>query len=202
MSGSDLEPNGSLPKHPGVDFIEGHSHQAGKHMEVQAMEKDRLSRWLSIGANVAVLLGLIFVALEVRETRNASIVEAAGGVADGFLQLAIPTLTDTALARTWHQGIYEPEQLSDVEVLQFSSRMRQLFNQFHRVNRLYRAGFIPESEWAIYAREAVNLMLTPGGKTHWENNEMIPELREAIEPYIGQEVNFNFMLGRDTLVRD
>ena len=45
------------------------------------MEKDRLSRWLSIGANFAVLLGLIFVALEVRETRNASIVEAAGGVA-------------------------------------------------------------------------------------------------------------------------
>ena len=32
------------------------------------MEKDRLSRWLSIGANFAVLLGLIFVALEVRET--------------------------------------------------------------------------------------------------------------------------------------
>jgi len=142
------------------------------------------------------------VALEVRETRNASIVEAAGGVADGFLHLAIPSLTDTALARTWHQGIYEPEKLSDIETLQFSSRMRQLYNQFHRVNRLYRAGFIPESEWAVYAREAANLTLTPGGKVHWEENEMIPELREALVPYLGQGVNFNLMPGRDTLGRE
>jgi len=166
------------------------------------MEKDRLSRWLSIGANFAVLIGLIFVALEVRQSRNASIVQAADAVADGFLQLSIPTISDPAVARLWVDGMENPDQLTDTEAIQFSLKMRILFNQFHRVNRLYQAGLIPESEWAVYAREAVWVMSTPGGQVHWAENEMIPSLRAAIEPYQGQGQNIGFRMGRDSTVQE
>ena len=160
------------------------------------MEKDHLSRWLSVGANLAVLVGLIFVAMEVRQSRNAGIVEAADGIADGFLQLSIPSLADSNLARLWVDGMEDPDQLSDAEAIQFSMKMRVLFNQIHRVNRLCEAGFISEPEWAVYAREAAWIMDTPGGRAHWEGNEMVPALRAAIEPYVGQDRNIDFRLGR------
>ena len=163
------------------------------------MKRDRLDRWLSVGANLAVLLVLLFVAQEVRQSRNAGIAQAADGIASGFLQISVPTLTDSALARLWVVGLTMPDSLSDTEVIQFSSKVRLLFNQVQRINRLYQAGFIPESEWAVYAREAAWLYSTPGGQAHWAGYEMIPELRSAIDPYIGQERNIDFALGREIL---
>jgi len=42
-------------------------------------------------------------------------------------------------------------------------------------------------------------MTTPGGKLHWEGNEMGSDFLADVEPYIGQDSNLDFRLGRESL---
>ncbi len=163
------------------------------------MNAEKLNSWLGVLANIGVLVGIIFLAIEVRHSSNAVNAQMADSVADGFIALNITSITDPAVARIWVVGLVEPERLSDVEAIQFSMLVRGVFNQYARVHRLYRSGLLSESDWALYAREAASTMTTPGGKLHWEGNEMDPDFLADVEPYIGQESNVDFRLGRDSL---
>ena len=93
-----------------------------------------INRWISVGANVAVLLGLIFVGLEVRNSRAAAEAQAADGIADGFLQLNLISITDSTAAKVWDRGLLEPDSLSDMEAFQFSMHINVIayFSCFHR----------------------------------------------------------------------
>ena len=150
--------------------------------------------------NIGVLVGIIFLVIEVHHSSNAVIAQMADSIADGFIALNVITITDPTVARINVIGMYEPERLSNVEAIQFSMLIRGLFNQYGRVHRLYRLGILSESDWALYAREAASTMNTPGGKLHWEGNEMAPDFLADVEPYIGQEPNIDFLLGRDGLL--
>ena len=163
------------------------------------MNAEKLNSWLGVFANIGVLVGIIFLAMEVRHSSIAVNAQMADSVADGFIALNITSITDPAVARIYVVGLYEPESLSDVEAIQFSMLVRGLFNQFARVHRHYRAGLLSESDWALYAREAAGLMSTPGGKLHFAGNEMGQDFLADIERYRDQTLNAEFRLGRDTL---
>ena len=163
------------------------------------MNIEKLNSWLGVLGNIGVLVGIIFLAIEIRHSSNAVKAQMADSIADGFIALNVTSITDPAVARINVIGMYEPERLSDVEAMQFSMLLRGLFNQYGRVHRLYRLGILSESDWALYAREAASTMTTPGGKLHWEGNEMAPDFLADVEPYIGQKSNFDFRLGRDGL---
>ena len=139
----------------------------------------------------------MFLALEVRHSSKAVTAQTQDSIADGFISLNMATITDPEVGQTWITGLNDPSRLSDSEAIRFSMLMRALFNQFRRVHGLYRAGLLEESEWALYAREAVTIMSSPGGKLHWAGKEMNNEFRADIEPYVGQESNIEFTLGRD-----
>jgi hypothetical protein len=155
-----------------------------------------LSRSLTVGANMAVLLGLIFVGVEVRNSRAAAEAQAADGIADGFLQLTLTQMTDSTVAKVWTTGLREPDSLNDTEAIQFSMHMRALFNQFHRVHRLYRTGLITEADWERYARQAAGMMATPGGLLYFAGNESPPDFEQDVRRYEGEAPNFDLHLGR------
>lgn len=160
------------------------------------MTEPLITRWIAIGANLAVLLGLVFVGLEVRNSRAAAEAAAADGIADGFLQLNLISITDSAAARIWDQGLREPSTLSDTEAIQFAMHMRALYNQYTRVHRLYGAGLLDEADWSLYAREAAWIMLRPGAALYFEGNELPPDFIEDLEPYRGMPPNIDMRLGR------
>ena len=112
------------------------------------MSETRMSRWLAVGANLAVLLGLVFVGIEVRNSRASAEAQSADGYADGFLQINLTIVGDSAVARMWDQGHRDPEELTDVEAVRVSQLMRALFNQYQRVHRLYRSDLLTDEEWA------------------------------------------------------
>ena len=162
------------------------------------MKTDRVARWVTIAANFGVLIGLIFVGMELRESRTASSIQAADAIADGFLQLNLITVQDSTAARVWVVGLEEPNVLSDVEAIQFSMHLRALFNQFQRVHRLYQSGLVPETDWALFATEAAWLMSTPGGQMHFAGNEVGTAFSTDVERYSGAERNLDLRLGRDS----
>jgi hypothetical protein len=65
------------------------------------MTCDRLLKFLGIGANVAVLAGLIFVGFQVPDGRAAAEAQVVDGVTDGFLQLNLAVIADPEVACVW-----------------------------------------------------------------------------------------------------
>ncbi len=161
------------------------------------MNLNKVNHWLTLLANIGVLAGIVFLAIEIRQSGDAVTAQMQDSIADGFIALNMATINDPQVGVTWVIGLNEPDRLSYAEAIRFSMLMRALFNQFIRVHGLYRTGLLEESDWALYAREAATIMSSPGGKLHWAGNEMNPNVRADIERYSGQEQNVDFVLGRD-----
>jgi len=161
------------------------------------MNLDIVNRWLTLLANIGVLLGIVFLAIEMRNSSDAITAQVRDSIADGFITLNMATINDPQVGANWVVGLKDPGRLSDTNAIRFSMGMRALFNQYIRVHGLYRAGLIDESDWALYAREAATILSSPGGKLHWSGNEMNSEFRADIERYSGQGANVDFGLGRD-----
>ncbi len=161
------------------------------------MNLSKVNQWLTLLANIGVLAGIIFLAIEIRQSGDAVTAQMQDSIADGFIALNMATINDPQVGVTWVIGLNEPDRLSDAEAIRFSMLMRALFNQFIRVHGLYRTGLLEESDWALYAREAATIMSSPGGKLHWAGNEMNSEVRADIEKYSGQEQIVDFVLGRE-----
>ena len=84
------------------------------------MNIERLNSWLTLGANIGVFIGIVFLALEVRQTGDALHAQVSDSVADGFITLNMATISDPQVANVWLTGIYQPDSLTDTEAVQFS----------------------------------------------------------------------------------
>ena len=158
------------------------------------MDIERTNQWLTLIANVGVLVGVIFLAVELRHSSNAISAQTQDSIADGFIQLNLATISDPTVGENSVIGLYEPERLTNTEKIRFSMHMRALFNQFRRVHGLYRNGLLDESDWALYAREASTIMSSAGGKLYFAGNEMDADFRSDLERYADDQSNVNFML--------
>ena len=163
------------------------------------IKTDILLKWLTICANLAILIGLIFVSLELRQNNDALKLQSQDAISDGFVQLNLASISDSSVARLWVVGLYEPESLTNVEAVQFSFYLRGVFNQLFRIHSLYETGTLSELEWADYAKEAAYLMSTKGGQLYFENNWVRDSFLEELSKFKGARPNIDFRLGRESL---
>ena len=108
--------------------------------------------WVAIIANVGVILGLVFVGLEVKNSQddvNASIAAGLSGWRD-FNALQ----TDPEVATVIDKALRNPDSMTRVEGIQMSGWLWAISNQFRQYHHLHVAGLIPETEyrpelWAV-----------------------------------------------------
>ena len=160
------------------------------------MQKIDWTQTITILANIGVLLGIVFLAIEIRDSRIATLAQTQDSVADGFLSLNLATITDPEIGLTFQRGLCDPEGLSNLEATRFSMQLRALFNQFRRIYRLYEQGLLDEQAWNLYGTEAYQFMTSPGGRWHFSINELEPDLRGAIEQLSDRESNVSLMPGQ------
>ena len=124
-------------------------------------------------SNVAVVLGIIFLAVQVTEAGNASQLQTENDRAQGFNNLNITLATDPVLARIFVIGLNDPDRLTNVEAAQFSSYLRAIINQHGQIHS------------------------TEGGKRFLATNDyQNSALMKAIRPYMGEELRSSFWLDR------
>ena len=134
------------------------------------MESDRVNRWLMIASNVGVLIGLIFVGVEVRNSGNAVTAQAATAISEGYNEFNYLVATDPDVARLLYLGTAAPDKLTDFESFRANFLIRGLFNHWMQVHKLYTAGILTESEWARSAPEINRAMGLPGIKIFIDGN--------------------------------
>ena len=109
------------------------------------MKTEKLTEWLTITANLGVILGIVFLVLEISQSTKATAAAASDSVTSGYIELSLPIITDSQVARVFALGLFQPESLTDEEAVQFAMWLRQLVNQHLRIRELTRRGLFSET---------------------------------------------------------
>ena len=114
------------------------------------MNVDSTNRWLTLIANVGVLVGLIFLALEIRQNtevaRSAVDLEITAMGTDFHMRVA----ENPALARAYYVGLRDPDSLSEDERMQLHYLIPGVFLLVEGAHKQYIRGFLPEEGWTPY----------------------------------------------------
>jgi hypothetical protein len=173
--------------------------------------KDSVGKWgtvvkkldmgqsITILANVGVIIGIVFLAIEVRHASNATRLQTIDSVSAGWFQLNDAVIRDPQVARAWTVGLYNPSALSNAEAAQFSMYMRMFQNQVLRVRMHHKLGLFPREEYEGALQQLAQLMSTPGGRLFREAEKDLFDATFArdLQPYIDQEPVIDLILGRD-----
>ena len=162
------------------------------------MKKFDIVKSVAIIANLGVIVGLVFVALEVRQARTATELQRIADVQSGWFALNDAIVRDTEFTRIYITGLYKPDSLSTIEAAQFSMYLRMFVNQVDRIRQQHELGVISEEQYLGAVAEMAAQMDTPGGRKYRENEPRFDELwLEDMEPFLGKEAPMNLLLGRD-----
>ncbi len=157
-----------------------------------------VNRWLTLSANVGVLIGLIFLAVEVRYAGNATELQTIESTTEGWFRLNELIISDAKMARIWVLGLEYPEALTDVESIQFSMFIRMFANQVERVGNHYELGLASEEDYQSSLAQLATFINKPGGKLFRKTSPGFDEeFSELLAPYVNSAPAVELMLGRD-----
>ena len=159
----------------------------------------KLNERLTLVANLSVVAGIFFLAVEVRQAGNATELQTIESVTNGWIGLNEAIVSDPQVARALIVRLYNPTALSDVEAAQFSMFLRMFGNQVERVKKHRDLGLVPDTEYEGALRQLAQFMDTPGGRQYSETEPSFErKWADEIEPYRAQPPVFDLVLGRDT----
>jgi hypothetical protein len=138
------------------------------------MDSDRLNRWLTLGANLGVVIGIVFLAFELRQ--NSALLEAEAGreltqnqISLYNEMLASPEFTEF-LAK-----LKRGEELTDSEKIRERGFYGRLILSWSWEFSEYRAGRLRQDQLPDFAWIALlkneGFMPTPGLREVWENGK-------------------------------
>jgi hypothetical protein len=133
FAGQDSPPSAALASTP-EPIAQTHSTRA-----------ERLNRWLTLGANLGVLVGLIILIVEVHQ--NASLTRLSIEISKNALGADIElSLAQPEQAEIWVKSYMAPEQMSDVELRVVESYLVATMMQWDYMLQMNRSGLITPAE--------------------------------------------------------
>ena len=147
------------------------------------MKKFDLGQAITILANLGVIAGIVFLALEIRvntsAVRSASIQAITDGSADALHALA----ADQELASLRLAGDSDPTSLSEIEAFQYRVYYRQHWLRFQNAYFQRRFDALDAAVWGTYERIICADINRPGVEAGWPFHAEVldPEFVEFIE---------------------
>ena len=117
---------------------------------------------------IAVIVTLIYLALQIRRHKQAIVSAAVSASVQEFNHLAAMLAADPELAEVMERGHAQPESLNDIEQRQYTWMSRCFVNCYFNIHRQYLDGSCPEELWQDLAKELKWQLGTPGGQI-WRN---------------------------------
>ena len=147
------------------------------------MDTDRLNRWIALGANLAVLIGVVALVVELRTNtaaiRAAAVQESVNSSREYLLNIAL----DEEFSRIRMAGATNYSDLSELEAHRFwlQSRGNWLFHQ--NVWIQWQLGVTDERAWNTRLRIICATLAQPGWRLDWENHRSVldPKFVETAE---------------------
>lgn len=130
------------------------------------MNRDQLNQWLTLGANVAVLIGLIFLVIEIRQNNEIVRAQTRSGVSAAVvenIQLGMdPRIVNAYLKQS------SGSPLTAEETYLLDSIANATFRLWENTHYQYRAGLFDSEEFEADLVVWRELMQQPEFKKHWQ----------------------------------
>ncbi|MGK7296493.1 MAG: hypothetical protein ACNS61_11820 [Candidatus Wenzhouxiangella sp. M2_3B_020] len=169
------------------------SHDAGTSARGKA---DRLNRWLTLGANLGVVLGLIILIVEVRQNAALTRAQMETGRNDLLAQIEL-SLAQPDIASAWVKSIRDPETMTDVEVRQVESHLVSVMLQLDHMFRMEQIGLVSRDAARMHAQNVVPYYFGSRHAKNWwhwqETGWAGTPMMEAVGPIV-DNVEDDFML--------
>jgi hypothetical protein len=125
-----------------------------------------------IAGGIAILVSLIYVGYQIRQSNRIASATALQSVLDGFAERVVnPSIADAEIVDLMHRGSTSWESLSAVERTQFCQMQIRDVLHLQNVMQLHDKGLLDSVDfdaWKVYAAAS---LATPGGKVAWEYNK-------------------------------
>ena len=152
------------------------------------MDSDRLNRWLALGANIGVLVGLLLVLLQMNQNEELLRVQITNEFFESYIA-ADTTFAGENLPAIWQKSVEEPENLSIAEMRAMEAQTFSPLSRWVSLYRLAEAGIVDNSFWKSQVDMDVTFYFTsPYGRAWWEVfKEQLPvsylptELKDRID---------------------
>ena len=131
--------------------------------------RDRIRRWLRLVPNIAVVVGIIFLAVEIRQNTEAIVAASSTALTDQSVQFFAAGLDNQVVARAlYKQGV--GEELDGLETAQLMRLQYLNFRVFENAFLQYRRGYYETTEWNRYSKIIARNFRDPIVRAMWERN--------------------------------
>jgi len=134
--------------------------------------------WDAIGAigeiisALAVLVTLVYLAIQIRQNTAAVRASATREIHDSLLTAHTPIVSSTEVARVIRLGSFEPDKLSPDEHLQFDTAIYNMFASFEIYHSQYQSGLIDNNIFGRVKLSIQNQSSTPGVQLWWSKYKL------------------------------
>ena len=139
------------------------------------MNADRLNRWLNLTANIGVLIGVIFVAVELRQNSNLARASTRQEIAHDSYEPALAIATDEGLAAALQKS-NSGQELTPTEEQRLITLVYATNAIYDNIYFQYRSGMLEDEQWEAFLSSIRNLRGEP-------TNQRYLDLDVYSEPY-------------------
>ena len=158
--------------------------------------------WEAIGAvaeilgAVAVVGSLLYLAVQVRHSANATQATSRYATAQLTTDILVATASDAELASIFRRGQIDPDSLSDDEGFRFDLLLYAVFDQWETMFSQVQRGAMSKEDWVKYETAIVGMYLAqPGAQRFWETASDI--YSASFREFIDQASNKKHSMWRD-----
>lgn len=130
------------------------------------MNLEKLNTWLTFVGHIAILLGLIALAVEIRHNTSAVRAQELGDLQNQEQERRVLMLS-TDLPRTYLKSLKSPSELNLEEIYIVNAYMSYRLDQLRRYYRAYQDGIINKEDWESEAFNVPIYLDTPIGRLVW-----------------------------------
>jgi len=152
-----------------------------------------LNEWLSLAANLGVLAGIIFLAVEIRQNTAVPQSTTAHEISYSSLDFFMRVAESPDLARVVNSATVDPDNLTDVEATQYSYLTGAVFMILEGAYKKYQLGFLSEPGWEPYERLIKTFLNNPMSRRWWLSGSTVfsPEFEAKVVEISGLERTSN-----------
>ena len=132
---------------------------------------DRVNRWLTLSANIGVVLGLIILIVEVRQ--NATLTRAAMEAEKNDRLAAIElSLSSPAAAAAWTKSVRAPEDMSDAEIRIVEGHLVSVMLQWDNMFQMEAVGLASRSRVKRHIQNMAPYYFGSAFAKNWWGNQI------------------------------
>ena len=143
---------------------------------------DRLNRWLTLAANIGVLIGIIILIVELRQNSQIMRAQTRAQLSEGIVNMLLENNADPAFNDIMIRGS-KAEELSEVEQRTYNQHRMAMLTYWDNVFYQYQIGLYDAEEYSVQLSIIRNSITNgPGVRRHYCRSKF------AVSPAFAAEI--------------